>query len=225
MNRLPLILAAGAFAAAFAPAAHAADLLLTQPSFDSGYSGAMGGWDGAFVGGFVGYGWGVVEDTGSDVPLPGLSDDQMDASGWLIGANMGANFTVTQGVIVGAVGDIAFSGINGYDSGTDLDVDVNWMGSFRGRVGFDGGAFMPYLTAGLAVAGATADISGNESTQVHFGWTAGAGVEIAATDNLSVDLLYRYSDYGTATYDLGGSGSPDLDLTTHTLSAGLNWKF
>ncbi len=62
-----------------------------------------------------------------------------------------------------------------------------------------------------------------DDSNTHIGWTIGAGVEFAATDNLSIDLLYRYSDYGTQTYDLGSD--VDFDLRTHTVTAGLHWKF
>src|SRR5690606_34644172 len=131
--------------------------------------------------------------TNSDI-VPNLPGDELDAAGWLIGAALGANFTVTEGFVAGAVGDVAWTGINGYDAASDLDYSVNWEASLRGRAGFDAGAFMPYLTAGLAVAGTTGDIGGSDSSHMHFGWTAGAGVEVAVTDQISVDLLYRYSD-------------------------------
>lgn len=220
MKRISIILLASAATFALVSAASAADLLIQEPSMPGYVDIGGGGWDGAYIGGFIGYGWGTATDETGNLGLPG---DELDLSGWLIGANLGANFTVTQGFVLGAVGDIAWSGINGYDAGTDVDYDINWIGSLRGRAGFDAGAFMPYLTAGLAFAGATANDSGDESTQVHFGWTAGAGVEVAATEQISVDLQYRYSDYGSATYDL--SPDTDIGLTTHAVTAGLNWKF
>lgn len=222
MNRFSITLLAGAAVLSMASAASAADLLIQQPSMPGFVEMSGGGWDGAYVGGFGGWGWGTVTDD-NGVILPGLVDDELGLSGWLLGATLGANFTLTEGFVVGAVGDIAWSDIGGYDVDTDLSYDVNWMGSFRGRAGFDAGAFMPYLTGGLAFAGATADQAANENSQIHFGWTAGAGVEVAATENLSVDLLYRFSDYGSATYDLGAP--TDLSLTTHTVSAGVNFKF
>lgn len=223
MTRIALSLLAGVATLGFVSSAHSADLYSTsQPSMPGFIDVGSGGWDGAYIGGFAGYGWGTVTDGGAVLGLPG---NELDLSGWLIGANLGANFTVSDGFVAGAVGDIAWSGISGYDAGTDLDYAVNWMASLRGRAGFDAGAFMPYLTAGLAVAGATGDIAGSDSTQMHFGWTGGAGVEVAVTENASVDLLYRYSDYGTATYDLGPAGSPDLTLTTHAVQAGVNFRF
>ncbi len=221
MTRISLVLLCGAAALGLAPVAQAADLYSNNSSSMPGFIDmGSGGWDGAYVGGFVGYGWGTATDEDGILALPA---DELDLSGWLIGANLGANFTVSDGFVVGAVGDIAWSGINGYDATSDLDYDINWTGSLRGRAGFDGGAFMPYLTGGLAVAGATANQGAAESTQVHFGWTAGAGVEVAATENLSVDVQYRYSDYGQATYEL--AAPTDLSLTTHAVTAGVNFKF
>lgn len=221
MNRISITLLAGVALLSMATAAHAADLLVGSPAQSyGGYTSPSGGWDGTYVGGFVGYGWGtVVDDTGTI----GLDDGQLSLSGWTIGATLGANFTVTPGFVLGAAGDLAWSGIGGYDNDTDLSYDVNWTGSVRGRAGFDGGAFMPYLTAGLAVAGATADRGQYRASAMHFGWTAGAGVEVAATEQISVDLQYRYSDYGSATYEL--ASDVDMSLSSHTVSAGVNFKF
>lgn len=225
MNRFSRTLLAGVAVLSMASAASAADLLVRQQPSMPGFvdMGSSGGWDGAYVGGFVGYGWGTASD--DNAPLDLLSSSELDLSGWTAGATLGANFTVAPGFVLGAAGDLAWNGIGGFDGGVvpGVDVDINWNGALRARAGFDGGAFMPYLTAGLAFAGATASSGGTDSTQMHFGWTAGAGVEVAATDQISVDLQYRYSDYGKATYDLNGGS--ELGLTTHALTAGVNFKF
>jgi outer membrane immunogenic protein len=221
MNRISLAILAGAATLLSASAVSAADLLVNQPApsySDFGVT-SSGGWDGAYVGGFLGYGWGTVSDDSSVL----LGSGDVDLSGWTVGAKLGANFSVGSGFVLGAEGDVAWSGIGGYDDVTNVDYDINWTSSLRGRAGYDAGAFMPYLTGGLAIAGATASQAGDDNTQVHFGWTAGAGVEVAASEQISVDLGYRFSDYGQATYDL--AGSHDLDLTTHTISAGVNFKF
>lgn len=228
MNRISLLILAGAATLVSASAASAADLLINQPrpSYDNSFgSSSTGGWDGAYIGAFAGYGWGTLADEdGGILDDPG---DATDLSGWTVGAKLGANFTVGGGLVLGAEGDVAWSGIGGFNDEVvpGVDFDINWTSSLRGRAGFDAGAFMPYLTAGLAVAGGTASQGGTDNTQVHFGWTAGAGVEVAATDQISLDLQYRYSDYGQATYDLGGGSTSDLDLSTHAVTAGVNFKF
>jgi opacity protein-like surface antigen len=146
-----------------------------------------------------------------------------DLNGFLLGVNAGANFTLNNGIVAGVVGDLAWSNIA--DAGAFVPpsgFDVTWAGSIRGRIGYDAGAFMPYLTAGVAFASGTVTaISGAVvGTNVHLGWTAGVGLEFKATDNLSVDLAYRYSDYAPAAY-----GVTDWKFSTHQVTAGLNWHF
>ncbi|WP_417309411.1 outer membrane protein [Devosia sp.] len=223
MNRISTLLTAGATILMTASAASAADLLVNgpAPSYNDygGYSTSVGAWDGAYVGAFFGYGWGTLMDDDADL----LDSDELGLDGWTLGATLGANFTVGGGFVLGAAGDVAWSGIDGYDSGEGVDYDINWTSSLRGRAGYDAGMFLPYLTAGLAVAGGTASQGPDEDTQVHFGWTGGVGVEVAAADNVTIDLQYRYSDYGQATYDVDGAF--DLGLVTHTVTAGVNFKF
>jgi opacity protein-like surface antigen len=92
-------------------------------------------------------------------------------------------------------------------------------------LGIDAGTFMPYVTAGLAFANATAtdEYYDYEDTQTHVGWTAGVGVEIAASENMSIDLQYRYNDFGSADYDLYDTAS--LSLTSQQVTAGLHFRF
>jgi opacity protein-like surface antigen len=211
MNRLAVTLLAGIAAFGVASVTYAADLIIDTPN-EPGIVEASGDWDGVYIGVFGGYAAGSA-----------TSPVDFDLNGWLVGVNAGANFTLTDGIVAGIVGDIAWSGI------TDDEVfvppggfDVNWAGSVRGRIGFDGGAFLPYVTAGLAFANATLT-AGNGvevGTNTHIGWTAGVGVEFKATDDLSVDLAYRYSDYGAQAY-----GVSDFEFTTHQVTAGLNWHF
>jgi outer membrane immunogenic protein len=213
MTRFALLVATGVSVVALSSATLAADLIVEEP-VEVGVVDVTGDWDGPYVGIFGGYGWGTYDESGFEI----------DLDGWLVGAALGANFTLSEGIVAGIVGDIAWSDI-GFDEpfGT---FDVEWVGSLRGRLGFDGGAFLPYLTAGLAVAGATAEssISGLSDSNTHIGWTVGAGVEFAATEELSIDVLYRYSDYGTQTYNVG-FGDFDANITTHQVTAGLNWSF
>jgi outer membrane immunogenic protein len=220
MKRLAISLLAGVAALSFISSAHAADLIIEEPPV-VGIVDVGGNWDGVYVGAFVGGAWGLVTD--DDASL-GLTDDELELSGWLLGVNAGANFTLGNGIVAGIVGDIAWSDISGEEVGI-LAYDVDWVGSVRGRLGFDGGAFLPYVTAGLAFASANATgADAIEDSQTHVGWTAGAGVEFAVADNLSLDLLYRYSDYGTADYTLNGV-TEELGLTSHQVTAGINWKF
>ncbi|MBQ9236159.1 MAG: porin family protein [Alphaproteobacteria bacterium] len=59
-----------------------------------------------------------------------------------------------------------------------------------------GTKFTPYIGGGLGVA--RIKVSGTKSSD-EFAWQLGAGVSYAATENISVDLGYRYIDYGSHT--------------------------
>lgn len=223
MNRIALTLVAGISSLVIAPAVHAADLIIDEPA-EVGVVDVSGDWAGAYIGIFAGYGWGTYDDTGPAGPDNGLG-------GGLLGITAGADFAVTDGIVAGIVADAAWSDISyGYAlPGVEFDFNVDWVGSLRGKLGFDGGLFLPYLTAGLAVAGTSAFYDDGfllvDESQTHIGWTVGAGLEVAVADNLSVDVLYRYSDYGEVGY--GGVTSPpyDASFTTHQITAGLNWRF
>lgn len=220
MNRFTLLATAAALTLVAAPAAQAADLLITQPApafYDT--PSASGAWEGAYIGLFGGYGFGSIDDS-VDQDY-GLEDNELGLSGWLVGATAGANFALGSGIVAGVAGDVAWSNISGEYEGFDYNVD--WTGSLRGLVGVDAGVFMPYVTAGVAFANGTASDGIETDSQLHTGWTAGIGTQVAVTDNLSLDVQYRFSDYGSKIYDL--SDNDDVKLTTNAVTAGLNWKF
>ena len=203
---------------AIAPAM-AADLIIEEPIVSPGVVDVGGNWEGVYLGAFIGGASGDFDDVTDGDWFD--TDDSIGLSGWLVGVNAGANFYITDGVVGGIVGDIAWSDVSG-DYEDFADYTINWQGSLRGKLGFDAGAFMPYLTGGLAFANGTFfhAMPGSES-QTHLGWTVGAGVEIAATEDLSIDVLYRYSDFGDKAY----FDSSELSLTQHAVTVGLNWKF
>jgi len=227
MNRITLALLAGVAAIGVASASQAADLIVdTTPIVTPGVVQTGGNWDGAYVGAFVGYGWGTVSDE-TDTPI-GLTDDELDVTGWKVGATVGADFTLSEALVAGIVADIAWNNMNGDQTVGDIaySYDLNWSGSVRGRLGFDGGAFLPYVTAGLAFANATVGDGIGTDDATHVGWTAGAGVEVAVADNVSLDLQYRYTDYGSQDYDLPDTAGPvSLGLTSHAVTAGVNFRF
>lgn len=225
MNRLAITLLAGVAALGFASATQAADLIVDYAPVTPGIIDVSGDWDGAFVGVFGGYGSGLADH------VSGPATNDIDVAGWLLGVNAGVNFTLTEGIIAGVVGDLAWSNITGEDDTLfgDPTHTINWQGSIRGRLGFDGGAFMPYLTAGLAFANATRTTefnAPNSAEATHIGWTAGAGVEFAVADNVSLDLQYRYTDLGEQVYEWSNGGTdPTIDIHTHAVTLGVNFSF
>ena len=221
MNRFAIALLAGVAGVSVMSSAFAADLIIDEPAPAVGIVSTTGNWDGLFIGAFAGAGWGTVTD--EDGVFTAVDTDY-DLSGWELGVNAGFNVTVSEAIVAGIVGDIAWSHISG-DNADGFEYDVNWIGSVRGRLGFDGGAFLPYVTAGVAFANATLGdtVAAIDDTQTHIGWTVGAGVEFAVADNVSLDLQYRYTDYGSKDYDIPAASS--FGLTSHAITAGVNFKF
>lgn len=203
-----------------------------------------GNWDGLYLGAFGGWGQGFADHTngGGASPCAGqgipAGSDGCDLllSGSFLGAVAGVNFTLVEGIVAGIAGDVAITGLFGTDDfGApigDSDNSVLWEGSIRGVLGFDGGTFMPYVTAGLAVAQgshysdfAAAFLPVATATAMHMGGTVGAGVQIAVTDTFALDLQYRASVYDEQEYDHGGATNPIYSLVTHRATAGINAGF
>jgi outer membrane immunogenic protein len=62
-------------------------------------------------------------------------------------------------------------------------------------------------------------------TNTHFGWTIGAGLEAAATDNITLKAEYLYVDLGTQNYATALGGSLDTNQRFGLIRAGINYKF
>jgi outer membrane immunogenic protein len=171
-----------------------------------------GRWNGFSVGAFGGYSAGTFGFDSSTTPGSPLADYPMP--GWMLGLNVGYHQTINNGLVLGIVVDAAKT--SSYFENTSLQATIDWVGSLRGRIGFDGDFWMPYVTAGLAVS----QLTEGTLTDVLFGYTLGAGAEFVVTDRLSIDALYRYSDYGVA--DI--SNFQD-SFRSHNLTVGVNWRF
>lgn len=55
------------------------------------------------------------------------------------------------------------------------------------------------------------------------GWTAGAGVEAAFTDNLTARIEYLFVDFSDATFTTGPA--PQVKLDANLIRLGLDYKF
>jgi len=204
----------GAFAA-LAGASHAADLGMPEPAqpAPSFTAPAATDWDGPYIGASVGYGWGTATDNGS------LGLGSVSTTGWLVGGQVGYNFHLTDNLVAGVEGNVDWDNQSGSLAGFGT-LQRNWDGSIRGRLGVDLDGILPYVEAGVAFTNATASGSGISASNTHTGWTAGAGVEFKVADPVSINVEYRYSDYGSQTYN-----GESVGITDSTVRVGLNYHF
>lgn len=189
----------------------AADPVYEEPVVASVYD-----WSGAYLGLQAGYGWADADATIFTAIPTSIS---ADLDGAFVGALAGYNFQ-SGNFVYGIEGDVNKSWIK-FD-GDGGDAEIEWFGSLRGRLGYAWDRTLLFGTAGIAFAHgeATVDLVGVNDDVSFTGWTAGLGAEHAFTDNWLGRAEYRYYDFGTEDITRG-----EVDLTMHTVSVGIAYKF
>ena len=203
-------LTASAFAADL-PSRRAPAVMAAVPAFT---------WTGFYVGVNAGYGWNTNND---DVFVPGVGFVGNGGSdgGFVGGGQIGYNYQMGS-FVIGAEADIQWAdlgrgrrndfGFLGFDNGHDNE----FFGTVRARAGVALDRALLYVTGGLAYGDSDA------------GWTLGAGVEYAFTDNLTAKIegLYVSLDgHNRNDFGLVGFGGRDNNNEFGVVRVGLNYKF
>ncbi len=172
-------------------------------------SGAAASWNGAYMGGQLGYGWG----------RNGLHGNQ-------IGVYGGVNAAVGSNVVVGGEADLNVSGQRraGVENGTLREDQSTWNGSIRGRVGVAIDRFLPYATAGIALADDSIKYGGSTDSQTRVGIAVGGGVEGKLAEKITAKGELIYEGFSAANRTVGGSTFRTNPSTT-LLRAGAAYHF
>lgn len=219
--KIAQVLLLGVAAATISSATQAADLIIEEPAVIAATSAVD--WSGFYAGAHIGYGSGTMLLDGVIIDP---SDEEQPVDGFFGGVQLGYNVQLDT-VVFGVQTDLSLSAIASNEDGGGADDTVDWLGSTTARIGLALDGVLPYVKAGVAYGGGTGDAAGVEVSNTHIGWTAGAGVEIAVADNISVFGEYAYTDLGAETYSFGAPVNADVDVSMqlHTLKAGLNFGF
>ena len=209
-------------------------------------------WSGVYIGASVGYGaasFDGITDTsegteqgGNDKNSTWMSGDLQD--GLTYGGYTGFNID-NAGIVFGLEADFGgaeFSETTADEAGTDIDKhDLDWIGTFRGRVGGTYENTLLYMTGGVALAGSTfestndaGDVDEKTGTDdlLSFGYVVGAGLEHRFHENVSLRLegLY-YGAMNKHTYNVDELHS-DMDSGDYAkidgmiqVRAGLGYHF
>jgi outer membrane immunogenic protein len=199
-------------------------------------------WTGFYIGADVGYGWATSSGLGSNAVFAPNSGPAYSyhPSGVLGGGFIGGNYQFNN-VVVGIEADWqaanlnANSGVLAIPVGTYLfNTKITDYGSVRGRLGLAFDRWMVFGTAGAAwgswstsysFAGVTPPFYVN-SVNEHVGWTAGAGVEYAVTNNWLLRGEYRYSDLGKSSFVSATANAADSNhVTISDVRFGVAYKF
>ena len=181
MRRFHLAVLAAVAAIGFASFASAADMPVKAPVYKAPVMAVPPSWTGWYAGLNAGYGFGSESNTFNFVPpLPAPFDnvsygDQLN--GFIGGGQIGYNYQITPNSwVAGIEADIQYTDFKGSDANSGIataiqrisvsstcnqDQRVNWLATFRGRLGWTPGdhTLLFYATGGLAVGGVKASNS------------------------------------------------------------------
>jgi outer membrane immunogenic protein len=149
-------------------------------------------------------------------------------SGLIAGLYGGVNIQMDS-LVVGLDASINWDNAHGGDPsvGVANSAGPTWKGFVRGRLGFAADNLLFYATGGGVVAGYRANVTGfSPGTATPWGWTLGAGLEVAMSEGWIGRIDYAYQDFGTFT--LGGPapvGGTAVSLTASTLTVGIARKY
>jgi outer membrane immunogenic protein len=240
MWRLACIAFVATTASAVSVAAFAADLApRMEPVVRVAYAPAFS-WTGFYVGGEVG--WIQTNPKYSTGALllgtPFLVTSGSRKDGLTYGLLTGYNYQIGQ-LVLGVegdfqgwtVGELRYTAI----TGDFLTAHSKWGGSIRGRLGYAADHALLYVTGGAAFLSNETSIPstgitiGGDDTRV--GWTVGAGLDYAFTNNWFTGLEYRYSQYEAKTFmypipilNLGIVGFKQ-ELNSNQVTARVGYKF
>lgn len=181
-------------------------------------------WTGPYIGALIAAGGhrtvGIYHPAGDDSSVHALG--ALGEVAVLGGGQVGWNFQ-TGNLVFGVEGDISASGFergapeSDLDPGDDIDFDVDYFATARGRIGIADNDVLLFATGGVAfIGGSLANGETGESLDIDaVGGVFGAGVEWAATPNLSVKVEGLYAIFDDRTSldgELGEEGGLSTDF-------------
>jgi high affinity Mn2+ porin len=196
---------------------------------------------GFYFGGHVGYGFGGNNATFAD-PTGLVTSGGKTEYGMLFGGvQAGYQQVFPSRLMLGVEADISFP--NSMDlvpviayratgSGT-ANEQLQYLGTFRGRVGYNVGAWTPFVTAGLAWASTrisrTDLTTGNEDAipgHWRLGYAVGAGIDYSLKSNWSARLEFRYANLGLTGVPFAAAPARyDSQFDQVSTRIGLNYHF
>ncbi|MCC2114072.1 MAG: porin family protein, partial [Hyphomicrobiales bacterium] len=176
-------------------------------------------WSGPYVGAHIGYAWGQFETR-----TPASAVD-IGGDGFVGGLLAGFNYQFNQ-FVVGVEGDWSWTNFDGSAAipATTIRGEADWFATLRARAGVAMDRYLVYGTGGVAFTDLSLAGFGGPDGANLTGWTIGAGVEAAVTDNVTLRAEYAYMDFPEKWYNLGAT-PVRTDLDSHTIRLGVAYKF
>src|SRR6478672_9375200 len=197
-------------------------------------------WTGFYVGGELGWIQTTPNYTTGALLLgaPFAVTSGSDKNGLTYGILAGYNYQIGQ-LVLGVEGDfqgwtvgkIRYTAV----TGDFLTAHSKWGGSIRGRLGYAADRALFYLAGGAAFVSSKTSIPTTGisigSDDIRVGWTVGAGIDYAFTNNWFTGVEYRYSQFESKSFvypipvlNLGTIGLKQ-DLSNNQVTARIGYKF
>jgi opacity protein-like surface antigen len=181
----------------------------------------------------------------------------VENAGFLGGGQLGYNWQAGS-LVFGLEADIAYANIGSttattsiFGTTTTTDQKIGWLGTARVRIGKAATeALLVYATGGVAFGNTSLSVDQREPgincpfnfvcssgsvSGISVGWTAGAGVEYAISNHLTLKGEYLYADLGSRTVTMTDTGffagsapfiyAVKADFNLNILRMGLNYRF
>ncbi|MBZ5673326.1 MAG: outer membrane beta-barrel protein [Acidobacteriia bacterium] len=222
----------------------------------SGVSAAdPGTWTGFYAGATVGGSFGRMDFSSETAQTVSRSLFDHDANGTLVGLQVGANWQFRKHLVIGFEADHSIARIGetvtqvfgpnggpGTGNRIDVETDVDYIQTIRGRIGYGAGRNLLFVTGGItgmrhngsSRATLLSAFAADTDTGFHTGSTVGIGYERKFTDKLSLKAEYLWMMSGNNNYvsDLTAAaaegGEVDLiglEYRTNIVRFGVNFHF
>lgn len=200
-------------------------------------------WTGAYVGGQLGYFGSRISGPFTTATGTNSAAYSINKSSFLLGAYAGYNYQFAGNIVVGVEGDIdAVLGNRGHRDGItplaggpyDVSARQTYSGAIRGRLGYAYDRALFYVAGGFAFgnvkttyanAGTAPFLSVNSQ---RTGYTLGAGLDYAITNNIIARLEYRYTDLGRKSFNnptVGINTADSVKARSNAVLVGVAYKF
>lgn len=240
LGALASVLAIGAASAADLPSRKAPPVAPAPLAYS--WTGYHFGVVGGYAGGEASYN---LTNYALSGPLSGgawATNPSIGTSGYMVGVDYGYNWQFANNLVIGYESEFSYANVSnngGSFVAGGSTAQLQWFGAERLRFGYAMGRLMPYLTGGLAYGGYQNNGSSfglmipinNGGNNWRAGWTVGAGLEYALTDNFSVKGEYLYASLSTrngSAIGLGGQTFTTLNSGLYGLNiarVGVNYQF
>lgn len=208
--KLVSLAAAAAVSMLCATSAFAADAPRRVYSAPQQVTSAVPSWAGSYVGLNVGRmsTKGTASASFLGIPAGSASETQ---SGWGVNAYYGYNWQS---------GNIVFGPELSLGTGSDMPI----MAEGRMKLGYSLGNFLPYVAGGATFARVAIDTPAGGWSENRAGWNVGGGLDYKLSRNWNLRAEYVYTDLGSKGHSLGPLDL-DIGLKSHTVRAGVNYRF